>query len=44
MVYLAQFAMYITDIKLNNRHKSTMFEFDRVDIFHGISIPATLYT
>ena len=29
--------MYITDIKVNDGHKSSHFEFDQIEIFQGIS-------
>ena len=42
---LAQLAMYITDIKVNDGRKSAFF-FDQVDIFEGITSlkPQTIST
>ena len=35
--------MHITDIKVNDDHKSAIFELDKVDIFEGFSLHATTH-
>ena len=35
--------MHITDIKVNDDHKSAIFELDKVDIFDGFSFHETTH-
>ena len=35
--------MHITDIKVNDDHKSAIFELDKADIFEGFSLHETTY-
>ena len=35
--------MYITDIKVNDGRDPAILEFDRFDIFQGISLPKTTH-
>ena len=40
-IYLAQYAIPITDINVNDDHKSSIFELDQVEIFQGFSLHET---